>query len=111
MSICGVELDPSDWYGDQPIVETLHRYLQCDVEVYTVQLRRILSVLRSKSKMSRAERQEMLHRNANLVVGCGSMNVSYLDHEEAGDAVEHIVGIVEQYLLVPLRINIPLNHE
>ena len=71
----------------------------------------ILPVLRNKAKVCLAERLKILHRNANLIVWRSSMNVSYLYHKETGDVVEDIVGIVEQYLLVPLRIDVPLHHE
>ena len=39
------------------------------------------------------------------------MNISYLNHKEAGDVVDHIVRIVEQDLLVPLRVDVPLDHQ
>ena len=111
MSICRVELDPSNRNGDQPIIKTLHRYFHCDVEVHLIDLSRVLPVLRNKAKMGLVERLEILHGNANLVIWSSSMNVSYLYHKEPGDMVDHIVRIMEQDLLVPLRADVPLDHE
>lgn len=76
-----------------------------------IYLRRILPVLRNKAEMSLAERLKILHGNADLVVRRSSMDVFYLYHKETRDVVENIVRIVEQYLLVPLRIDVPLHHE
>lgn len=111
LRICRVELDPGDWNGNQPIIETLHRHLQRDVEVYMIYLSWILPVLRNKAKMRLAERLKILHRNANLIIWRGSMDVFNLYYKEARDVIENVVEIVEQYLLVPLWIDIPLHHE
>jgi len=39
------------------------------------------------------------------------MDVPYLNDEEAGDVVNDIIWIMEEQLLVPLRIDVPLDHE
>lgn len=103
-------VDPGNRDGYQPVVKATQRQLKREVKVDLIALRRVLSVLRSQAEVRLHERLEEFHGNGDLVIRRRPVHILNLHDEEARQGVDDIWRIVEQDLLIPLGVDVALNH-
>ena len=103
-------IDCRNWDGDQPVIDATQRQLKREVEMDLIALCWVLPVLRSQAEVRLHERLEVFHGNGDLVVRRRPVYILDLHNEEARQSVDDIWRIVEYDLLIPLRVDVALDH-